>query len=191
MPSDLGHEPINCGSPLWFVRRLRASGSIRLDHVRRAFCRRFRAQSTQVSKPRVIVSYETAVKGFEGGRRRLGKGPSSVHQAQQHVNRTSIAMAPSTKWRRPSMLSTKALILSAPRTARRALSGRPLSPEHCRCSNPGSNVLARGTTVGFERNSPPLSDDSAASRSTDHRSTLEPTWEPPPGTSVSKRIPHQ
>jgi len=113
MPSDLGHEPINCGSPLWFVRRLRASGSIRLDHVRRAFCRRFRAQSTQVSKPRVIVSYETAVKGFEGGRRRLGKGPSSVHQAQQHVNRTSIAMAPSTKWRRPSMLSTGALILLA------------------------------------------------------------------------------
>jgi hypothetical protein len=83
------------------------------QRMRRAFGSRLRVQPTQVSKPRVVLVYEVLVKGFERASRRVLNRPSSVHEAQQHVNGTSVSMPPSLKWRRLSVPPTEELILSA------------------------------------------------------------------------------
>jgi hypothetical protein len=87
-------------------------GAQEAQRVRRPFGPRYRMQPTQVSKPCIVVIYEAAMKGFERGSRRIRNWPSPVHQAQQHVNGTSVSMAPFRQWHRLSVASTEELVLS-------------------------------------------------------------------------------
>ena len=138
------------------------------QRVRRSFGPRLRLQPTQVSKPRVVLVHKVPVKGFERGSRRVRNRPSSVHQAQQHVNGTSVSMAPFLKWRRLSVPSTeerycrrKNCLTCTERTA-------CIASAFLGGSNRGSGVREPDTTAGPDRNTPRLSGEPAVARSTNH-----------------------
>ena len=74
---------------------------------------RFQTQPTQIPQPRVVVLHDFTVEGLERGCRCICNRPSSVHQAQQHVNRAGVSLAPFLKRQRLSVPPTERPVSSS------------------------------------------------------------------------------